>query len=413
MRRLTTIIAAALTAGALLGAATASARAANVTVRGTGAAAIDAAFKKAQRGDTVHFPAGLYTHRTLDVPSGVHVRGAGIGKSRLRFGITFGSDSRIGGPSASYGLRIGRAGSIAVRNRAGARNTTFGWVRFRGGGPRPGVDYSRYTESSSRYESYYPVMQLGGKGTRRSASRITFNDCEFERTAGRYVSTHVRANIVSMWEDNRAGYAHLEYLAFNRCHFGVKNAGGKFGAISANIELKTNTQRYNPDFSHNWHDIVLRDCVFERSGDFNLDFTDSARDWLRSRGLSESGTTNGTSNWLLVPLRYHAGTETGRSVSVVGGAIKGAGFYTRKLPYVFCLENPLGATLSGVRIWGGARTDPEPESASGACGPILSSPLPSWPLPLAYDARGMNAVFGNTYTPDRWGTYTRSPYDPR
>lgn len=376
---------------------------ATISVAGTGAAAIDAAFAKASSGDTVHFGAGTFTHGILNVPSGVNVTGAGIGSTHLKFGITFGSSSRIGG-TAAQGLLVGSTG-VALRNRAGARNTTFGFVRFRGGGPRPGVNYSAYTNSSSGYESYDPVVQLGGKGTQRSASRITFNDCEFERSIGSYVSTHVRANIMSMWEDNRAGYAHLEYLTFNRCHWGVKNAAGQYGALSANIELKTNSYG-NGSFDHNWHDVVLRDCIVERSGDFSLDFTDAARSWLRSQGLSESG------NWMRVPLRFHAGNETGRSVSVIGGQIKGAGLYSgTRWPYVFCLENPIGATLRDVRIWGGNRTNREPESASAACGPIISSALPSWSLPLAYDRLGMDTVFGNTYTPGVWGTYTSSPYD--
>lgn len=217
---------------------------------------------------------------------------------------------------------------------------------------------------------------------------------------------------MSLWEDNRAGYAHLEYLTFVRCHWGVKNASGQYGAISASIELKTNSQSRDPDFSHNWHDVVIRDCIFERSGEFNLDFTDSARDWLKSRGMTESGTTNGTPNWMLVPMRYHAGAETGRSVSVIGGQIKGAGYSYKNWSYVFCLENPIAATLRGVTIWGGNRTNPEPESTSSACGPVLSSALPDWSLPLGYNRAGMNAVYDNTYYPGVWGTYTASPYDP-
>lgn len=384
-----------------------------IVVAGAGAAAIDAAFAKAARGDTVHFPAGTYTHGTLNVPDGVDVTGAGIGRTHLSFGITFGSDSDIGG-TAAEGLLVGSGGValVALSNREGADDTTFSFVRFRGGGPRTGVDYSKYTDTSTSYESYYPVVQLGGKGTKRSASRITFTDCEFERSAGPYVSTRVRANIMSLWEDNRAGYAHLEYLTFLRCHWGVMNASGQYGALSANIELKTNSQSSDPDFSHNWHDVVLKDCIFERSGEFNLDFTDSARDWLRSHGMSESGTTDGTPNWTLVPMRYHAGAETGRSVSVIGGQIKGAGYYYDGWPYVFCLENPIAATLRGVTIWGGARTDPEPESTSAACGPILASALPDWALPLGYNRAGMVAVCDNTYHPGVWGSYTPSPYDP-
>ena len=382
-----------------------------IIVAGTSAPAVDAAFAKAARGDTVHFPAGTYSHATLNIPDGVDVTGAGIGRTHLKFGVTFGSDSEIGG-TAAQGLLVGNAGSIALRNREGVQNTTFSFVRFRGGGPRDGVDYSKYTDSSSNYTSYDPVVQLGGKGTKRSASRITFTDCEFERSAGSYVSTRVRANIMSLWEDNRQGYAHLEYLTFERCHWGVKNAAGQFGATTANIEFKTNSQSSEPDFSHNWHDVVLRDCIFERSGEFNLDFTDSARDWLKSHGMTESGTTNGTPNWMLVPMRYHAGVETGRSVSVIGGQIKGAGYSYSNWSYVFCLENPIAATLRGVTIWGGNRTNPEPESTSSACGPILASALPDWSLPLGYNRAGMIAVYGNTYRPGVWGAYTASPYDP-
>ncbi len=405
--RFGTVAAAVLIAFALIAAAACSsvhgATGRVITVAGTNAVAIDAAFKKARGGDTVHFRAGTYTHKTLNVPSGVNVTGSGIGRTDLKFSITFGSRSRIGG-SESKGLLIGDSG-VALLNRGGASNSVFSFVRFRGGGPRSGVDYARYTDSSPYYTSYDPVVQLGEKGHRRSASHIRFSHCEFERPAGPYVSTHVRANVISMWEDNRAGYSHLSYLTFYQCHFGVKNPAGQYGAVSANVELKTNSYG-DGSFDHNWHDVVFRDSIFERSGDFNLDFTDAARSWLEAHHLRETG------NWTKVPMRYHAGSETGRSVSVIGGQIKGAGYSSDRWPYVFCLENAIGAPLRDVRIWGGAPPAPAPQSASPACGPILHVALPTWPLPLHYDARGIIAVYGNTYTPGAWGSYTPSPYDP-
>jgi hypothetical protein len=310
-------------------------------------------------------------------------------------------------------MRVGAAPRTALFSRSGttAQNTDFLRVRFRGGGPVPGVTYDA---TSTAYVGYNPLIQLGGKETTRSASDISFVECEFERVSGPWVSRYVRGNTISAWEDNRAGRAHLEYISFLRCHFGVKNAAGDFGSLSANVELKTNTCTQYPEFAHNWHDWTFKDCVFERSGDFNLDFTDSSRAWLKANSLTESGTTDGVPNWTLVPIKYHAGIETGRSVTISGGIIKGSGYSSApEWTYVVFLENPLVATITGITAFGGNRTQGAMISSSSACGPWLEGPLPAWPVPLSgYVLTGMQAAWDNHYTPGVWGAYTPSPYDP-
>ena len=253
-----------------------------VTVAGTNEDAVDAAIASAAArgsGTTVYFPAGTYAHGTsLTIPDGVSLKGSGIGATRLEFTLVFGSDQTVSD------MRVGAAPRTALFSRSGttARNTTFLRVRFRGGGPVPGVTYD---PTSTSYVGYNALIQLGGKESTRSQSHISFVDCEFERVAGPWVSRYVRGNTISAWEDNRSGRAHLEYISFTRCHFGVKNAAGAYGALSANVELKTNTYTQYPEFAHNWHDWTFKDCIFERSGDFNIDFTDSARAWFRTNGL--------------------------------------------------------------------------------------------------------------------------------
>jgi hypothetical protein len=384
---------------------------ATVTVAGTSAEAVDAAISAAEArgsGTTVYFPAGTYAHGTsLTIPDGVSLKGSGIGATKLEFTLVFGSDQTVSD------MRVGAAPRTALFSRSGttARDTTFVRVRFRGGGPVPGVTYD---PASTSYVGYNPLIQLGGKESTRSQSHISFVDCEFERVSGPWVSRYVRGNTISAWEDNRSGRAHLEYISFVRCHFGVKNPAGAYGALSANVELKTNTYTQYPEFAHNWHDWTFTDCIFERSGDFNIDFTDSARAWFRTNGITESGTTDGVPNWTLAPIRFHAGLETGRSVTINGGVIKGSGYTSApEWTYVICLENPLGATITGVTAYGGNRTQGEMISSSSACGPWRSGPLPTWRTPVTdYDLGGMQAAWDNRYTPGVWGAYTPSPYDP-
>lgn len=375
--------------------------------------AINNALAAIKSGQTLYFPMGnyVYSGKYITPPDGVNILGDDNGSRRthIQTGLVFGSNQQY------KNIMFGRNQLTALthKNNFNSVNTVFDNCRFRGGGPIPGVDYSQ--ASSSNYLGYYPVVQLGGKDYKRSLSRVSFKDCEFERTDGNWVSPYVRGNIMSLWNDNRTGYSHIEYLTFEGCHFGVKNPTGQYGSVSANIELKTNNTASSDfnDYTHNWHDVVIKDTIFERSGDFNIDFTDSAREWLKRNGMTESGTTNGVPNWLLVPIKYHAGNETGRSVSVIGGQIKGAGYHSApQWTYVFCLENPIAAIFTGVTAWGGARTNPEVESISPAAGPNITSALPNWPLPLQYDSKGMNAIYNNTYYPGVWGSYTQSPYDP-
>ena len=262
--------------------------------------------------------------------------------------------------------------------------------RFRGGGQ---------IGTSGIY--YYHVASFGRNGSNYSLSHVTFNDCEFERNLSGWTAADVPKNTVSLWEDNRAGHSHIEYLTFNRCHFSVKNPSGQYGAVNANIEFKTDTWGGDTgtDFSHNYHDIAFRDCVFEKSGTFNVDLTDSARAWADAHGLD--------SNWTKIPDAVH-----GQDITIAGCVIKGGG-QSGTYAYGICFENPYRWTVKDTTIYDGAGSGLDEPHASWQCGGgrILDAGGRLWatwntPRTDTYNVWQDNKVLAG------FGAYTPSPYDP-
>jgi hypothetical protein len=351
-----------------------------------------AAARAARVHGVLYLPHGTYNYQgTLSLPNGIEVRGDGIYQRSAGSGTWFKGRLDFGSNDYVHDLLVGRSGDYASRNRGGAHDTTLLRVRFRGGA-YPSSGYGK------------AVVQLGGKGSHLSLSHVTFRNCEFERNA--VTDTATRApfhglNTVSLWEDNRAGYSHIRYLSFVGCHFGVKNERGLYGASDANIEFKTNTWGGNTgtDFSHNYHHIAFRRCVFEKSYIFNVDLTDSARAWARRHGV--------TSGWRKIPAAVH-----GKYVTIAACTIKGGG-QSGTFAYGICFENPYHWTVKNTTIYDGRGTGLDEPHASWECGGarILSS-----------DGSRLGYLeHSTTDTPNVWqtnkvlagfGSYKSSPYDP-
>ena len=248
------------------------------------------------------------------------------------------------------------------------------------------------------------MASFGRKGSNYSLSHVTFNDCEFERNLSGWTAADVPKNTVSLWEDNRAGHSHIEYLTFNRCHFSVKNPSGQYGAVNANIEFKTDTWGGDTgtDFSaqlprHRLPRLRLREVrhVQRRS--------DRLRPCLGRRSRPRQ------LNWTKIPDAVH-----GQDITIAGCVIKGGG-QSGTYAYGICFENPYRWTVKDTTIYDGRQQRqrrPEPH-ASWECGGgrIL-------------DAGGRLVGYLEHSTPDTYnvwqdnkvlagfGAYTPSPYDP-
>ena len=226
------------------------------------------AVAKAHPGDTVVFPAGTYVFGTantwLTLPSGVSIEGSGIASTWFVGSLKFNSDSRVSD------IKIGQrsAGSSAVTNKAGATDTTFNSVRFRGGG-----------------KTYAPVIELGGcRGSHDSCSFITFKNCEVERNLG--VETNPPSknlNDITLLSSYVAGESQVHDITFDHDHVGVSNGQGGWDIGSPRMALEV-----WPDFSDGsgghitpaatgqkpWYNVTVSHCVFEATDWSVLDFSD-------------------------------------------------------------------------------------------------------------------------------------------
>jgi hypothetical protein len=211
----------------------------------------------AARGQTVNFPAGAYyLASTLTVPNGAHLAGpvgAGPASSAwLKGAVVFGSSSSFAD------LKIGDGGVYAgCRNASGATSTEFTRCQFRGGAGG----------SSST------PLHLGGGNN--SCSHITFTDCTVERSLTNETPYPYSGggNCVDVNEvvDSTNG-AHIEYLTFNRCHFGVSNGRTdiprNIGAVRMMVEM---THTGGTPVRHGYHDITFSGCIFEAANGCALD----------------------------------------------------------------------------------------------------------------------------------------------
>jgi hypothetical protein len=183
---------------------------ATVTVAGTTASAIDAALAQADPGETVSFPAGSYTHGALTWPNGIHLRGAGIGQTKLNFAFRFGSSSRI------EDVTIGSTTSAtAHRFVTGAHDTLLEDVRLRSHGSSFLFDACDFA-GADRWAS--PVVR-----NKAHFHDVTFRRVEFEYT-GRSDS-----DLFSLWPDTRAAGGEVYDVSWESCTFGVKNSAGQYG----------------------------------------------------------------------------------------------------------------------------------------------------------------------------------------
>lgn len=191
-------------------------------------------------------PAGVYRINQLALPDGLVLRGAARSTTWLRGHVTFGSNQVL------RDLMIGDAGAAAVWHKSGATNTVFERVRFRGGG-------------GARGSRSAPVIFIGGS---RSCRDVSFIDCEIECNLGtetpgdtNYGGTYNNITIMSL-------SALVTDITFDGCHVGVSN-GRRSGSPRFGIECYTGNAGA-PGF----HNITLRDCVFEAADAETLDFSD-------------------------------------------------------------------------------------------------------------------------------------------
>jgi hypothetical protein len=203
-------------------------------VRVTSSSGIDSALNAAVAkgaGTTVYFKAGSYAHERMTWPNGIHLRGDGIGSTKLNFAIKFGSRSRIGGTRASMGLTLGSTSKISTFHlRNGAHGTRFQWVRFRSRG-RVLWNICDYTDSWSD-----DVVRSSG-----NAHDIVWADCEFEYTGDSDGTTF------NIWWDARQGGGNIYNLSWKRCTFGAKNSSGAYGSGEMGLLIQPSPPEHASD----------------------------------------------------------------------------------------------------------------------------------------------------------------------
>ena len=281
--------------------------------RGDGVTLDTAAFTKAldkaaSDGTGVWVPAGTYRVQRLVLPDRITVRGPGSDLAWIEGGLSFRSFDLVAG------LKIGDR-KASTGNHGGAAQTVFQDCRLRGGG-------------GAGYDS--AVLTLGSSsGSSRSLDHVTFSDCEIERNLGVEDWSVNRGsgrgfNDISVHENPAAGGSHVTDLKFVGCHIGVSNGAGGHdtGSPRAGIEVWSGPGKV----AQGWHRVTIRDCTFEATDRFCIDFSDDPK---------ASG-------------RHVAGP-----VLIEGNLIKGGGYGPGKHPrsYSICLEAPRNVTIRGNTIY--------------------------------------------------------------
>jgi hypothetical protein len=257
----------------------------------------------AHNGDTFAVPAGTYAASTISIPDGVTLIGAGMDSAWLKGEVLFGSHDAISG------LKIGDAGTTAVRNRAGATATTFSSCRFRGG--KPGAATGLYS-----------TVVLGDGSA--SCDHITFTNCEIERNLG-------NADDFNVVEDGTsAGGAHVDSITLNGCHIGVSNGAGGHdtGSPSGGIELYT-WDGGSGTALHGWSNIKILNSVIEATDSFCVDLAD-------------------------YPLRSDPSQRASGPVTISGCTLKGGGYgSSAPFGYTIAMEAPKGVVIENNTIYRG------------------------------------------------------------
>jgi len=215
---------------------------------------------RAARGQPVYFPSGTYKlASTLSVPNAAHLAGpsdAGPASTAwLKGAVVYGSSQTF------TDLRIGDRGKTGIVNGSGASGTTFTRCQFRGG-------------SGGNYRA----AAVFGGGL-NSCDHITFTDCNFERNLAdhpvdRDTSDTVGCNTV-IWIErvDRVDGAHMEYITFNGCHFGVSNGRTDIARSIGSPRMTMEMYQYHEGGAvrDGWHHITFTGCIFEAGDCSTLD----------------------------------------------------------------------------------------------------------------------------------------------
>ncbi len=294
----------------------------------------------AGKGTRLEFPAGYFAYSgTFTVPDGINVRGQGIWNQAATDGdggtwlactrgMRWGSDSTIenllvgqntAGVVCQYRpVARGTATAGADTQTNGSHKVTFSFVRFKGGSDAG----ASLIELGSNFNSLWT-------GTLKTIDMVdtTWNDCEFERPQStNTVNGTSLGAVMNIWWDSRKGGAQVHGLAWNRCHFGVKNGyntgvdGYGIGRTilfqPAPAEHATDgprpnsggvgdgTNGWNPSFDwnqvdHGSYGISFTDSLFEYANWYPVDACDYSRSYSVWKG-NWSGLP-GTSTTALSP----------------------------------------------------------------------------------------------------------------
>jgi hypothetical protein len=283
---------------------------------------------KAAGKSGLYFPAGTYAlASTLTVPNSTvlvgvttaarnptpgnrtsanRLAGCVLPTSWLKGRVDFGSNSAFS--DLKIGDDNGKCGLYHVNN---ASTTTFTRCQFRGGGGTTPVEST--------------TVKFGDG---LAADHVIFTDCNIERALSNGVG-----NNVSVTEFGNSSGGHLEYITFNRCHFGVSNGDGghDWGAGRANIECyvyRGAGSTSSTGAAHGWNNVSITDCVLEASTSFSVDF---ACAYLTGSSPVISSASYGV---------------------LTGCLLKGAGYgNSASFGYNVCAEAPHHCTISSNEMW--------------------------------------------------------------
>ena len=316
------------------------------------------------------------------------------------------SRSRSEATPSSGALHLRTAfGSAAPGPRAtggGAHDTTFRWVRFRGGKSGSVVflgRYDRYTKTS------WPLASSISNGVEtkydpadRSAHNILFQDCEFERPQYSNADYLLGGgnDTVSIWGNNLAGETNIHHIAFDRCHFGVKNGaagteGYGTGRVAVIIQSVPHEYSWRPDhpldyfltdwtlFVQNQHDFSFTNSVFEQSFWVTANPCDHARAW----GVAHGYTTGNMPAGAAPDVTYL------QNVVFDGNTFKGSGLRTAQSSNPVRFEVAKNSIVKNSTIYLGNASSP-----------------------VSMPGGGDNVTAVNNVVYPGFGAYTPSPYDP-
>jgi hypothetical protein len=209
----------------------------------------------AKGGGTVYFPAGSYKVSQIQVPDGVNLQGAGMTTSWIQGKVIAGSHETLSD------LKFGKKG-VSFGFAQVAHYTTLERCRFRGGGGA-----SEFTDGS--------VVTIGLPWGGVRHDHLTFSDCDFERNLGVESDSQHQTlyNTVRISEDPTAGGSHVEYVLFERCHFGVSNGAGGHDTGSPRMQVEIYEDSYGSGLVQGPRHIDFVDNLFEAPDDESIDYS--------------------------------------------------------------------------------------------------------------------------------------------